>query len=224
MRPEETDHPLAGGFGTLTVTVKAKGKATVVGRLGDGTKVNVSGQLIAGEDGIFCLPVVATPYPRKKGGFSCNLWFKHGWLYNVTEIGMWKRVAKDAFEVAWWPVYTADSGSGVISDEMELLFDAPPETIGGLPLARDPEADSITPRGAMWKGTDVSGFSARLTARTGAFSGTMTFLGDKGGGTTKRTRANVYGVVVGGTGYGTVLVKNVGSWAVKVSACAACED
>ena len=225
MRPEETtEHPLAGGFGTLTVTVKAKGKATVTGYLGDGTKVNVSGQVIAGEDGIFCLPVVATPYPRKKGGFSCNLWFKNGWLYNVTEIGPWKRVAKDAFEVAWWPVYTADSGSGVISDEMELLFDAPPETIGGLPLAQNPEADSITPHGAMWKGTDASRFSARLTARTGAFSGSMMFYGDKGGRTTKRTRATVHGVVVGGTGYGTVLVKNVGSWAVKVSACGACED
>lgn len=224
MRPEETDHPLAGGFGTLTVTIKAKGKATVAGHLGDGTKVNVSGQVIAGEDGIFCLPVVATPYPRKKGGFSCNLWFKNGWLYNVTEVGAWKRVAQSPFEVAWWPIYTADSGSGAISDEMELLFEALPERVDGLPLVQNPEADSITPHGAMWKGTDVSGFSTRLTAGTGAFSGTMNFYVDKGGGATKRTRANVYGVVIGGTGYGTVLVKNVGSWAVKVSACAACED
>ena len=224
MRSAASDYAFAGGFGTLTVAVKAKGKASVSGKLGDGTKVSVSGKLIAGEDGTFCFPVVATPYRGKKGGFSCNLWFKNGWLINVTDISEWRRTVDDEFSVRWTPVYTALPGTGEISGDMELLFDDPLTELQGLPLVSDPEADAITASGSKWKGTDVSGFSARLSMRTGEFSGSMNFYSDKGGGKTKRTRANVYGVVVGGTGYGTVFVKNVGSWAVKVSACAACED
>lgn len=224
MRSEVSDYAFAGGFGTLTVTVKAKGKAKLSGKLGDGTKVSVSGKLIAGEDGVFCLPVVATPYRGKIGGFSCNLWFKNGWLIHVTDISEWKRTTNEEFSVKWTPVYTALPGTGEIAEDMELLFNEPPTELQGLPLVADPEADSIVASGNKWKGTDVSGFSVRVTMRTGAFSGSMNFYADKGGGRIKRTRAEVYGVVIGGTGYGTVLVKNAGSWAVKVSACAACED
>ena len=224
MRSEVSDYAFAGGFGALTVAVKTKGKATVSGKLGDGKKVNVAGKLIAGEDGIFCLPVVVTPYRGKKGGFSCNLWFKNGWLINVTDVSEWRRTDGEEFSVTWTPVYTALPGAGEISEDMELLFNEPPTELQGLPLVAAPEADSIIASGNKWKGTDVSGFSVRVTERTGTFSGSMNFHADGGGGKIKRTRADVYGVVIGGTGYGTVLVKNVGSWAVKVSACAACED
>ena len=224
MRPEASDYAFAGGLGALTVTVKAKGKAAISGKLGDGTKVSVAGQLIAGEDGIFCFPVVATPYRGKKGGFSCNLWFKNGWLINVTDVSEWRRTDDEGFSVTWTPVYTALPGLGEIAEDMELLFNDPLTELQGRPLVSDPEADSITASGSKWKGTDATGFSVRLSTRTGEFSGSMNFYSDKGGGTTKRTRATVYGVVVGGTGYGTVLVRGIGSWAVKVSACAACED
>ena len=224
MRPEASDHAFAGGFGTLTVSVKSRGRATVSGRLGDGTRVGVSGRLIAGEDGVFCLPVVATPYSRKTGGFGCNLWFKNGWLINVTDISEWKRTKGDGFSVKWTPFYTALPGIGEIAEDMELLFNEPLDELQGFPLAVDPEADSITAVGTRWKGTAASGFSVRLTRRTGAFAGTMNLYADRGTGSVKRARATVCGVVVGGTGYGTVLVSNIGSWAVKVSACAACED
>jgi len=224
MRPEASDHAFAGGFGTLTVAVKAKGKATVSGKLGDGTRVNVSGRLIAGEDGIFCLPVNVTPYCGKAGGFSCNLWFKNGWLINVTDVSEWKSAKGEGFSVNWTPFYTALPGISAIAEDMELLFNEPLSELNGVPLAEDPEADSITATRTRWKGTVTSGFAARLATRTGTFSGSMNFYTDRGGGSVKRTRATIYGVVVGGTGYGTVLVNNIGSWAVKISACAACED
>ena len=224
MRSEPSAHAFAGGFGALTVTVKAKGKAVVRGQLGDGTKVNVSGQLIAGENGVFCLPLVARPYPGKKGGFSCNLWFKDGWFIHVTDIGEWQNTNAGGFSVQWSPVYTALPGRGEIAEDMELLFNDPLTELQGFPLVEDPDADAITAAKGKFKGTEVSDFFARWTVQTGEFSGTMNFYTDRGGRVAKRTKATVYGVIVGGTGYCSVLVRNVGSWAVKISACAACED
>ena len=224
MRPGESDAPFAGGFGALTVTVRSKGKAKISGKLGDGTRVNVSGQLIAGEDGAFSLPVVANLYAGKKGGFSCNLWFRNGWLFNISDIGDWKCTARGGeFRVGWSPIYTAAAGYGEISPDMELLFEYPPEKIDGRALVVDPEADSVTARGTAWKGTGLSNLSLRLSAKTGIVSGQMYFL-TEAAPRPKRVKAGVYGVVVGNTAYVSVAVRNIGSWAAKVSACAACED
>ena len=224
MRSEPSGNPMASGYGALTITVKTRGRAQVNGKLGDGTKVNVSGQVIAGEDGVCCLPIIATPYPGRTGGFSCNLWFKHGWLFNVTGVSKWTRTRKGAFSVNWTPIYAALPGTGDIAGEMEMLFSDPPMEIQGLPLAKDPEADTITVRGNKWKGTELSEFIARLTPRTGSFAGSMCFYLNKSNNRIKRIKATVYGVVVGGTGYGAVSVNGVGSWAFRLSSCAACED
>ena len=224
MRPEPSAYPMAGGYGALTIAVKSKGRAIVRGRLGDGTRVNVSGRLIAGDHGVFCMPLVVKPYSGKAGGLSCNIWFKNGWVINVTDVGEWQCTKDEAFSVMWTPVFTALPGTGEIAEDAELLFNEPFTELQGFPLAVDPDADAIAIAKNKFKGTEISGFSARLTMRTGEFAGSMNFYTDRGGRFAKRTRATVYGVVVGGTGYCTVLVKNVGSWAVKVSACAACED
>ena len=225
MRSEDSGDPLAGGFGALTIEVKAKGRARIKGRLGDGTNVSVAGQMIAGEDGVFCLPVCMSLY-GKKGGLGCNLWFRDGWLINVTEVSRWRRFQKGGISEAlkWTPFYTALPGPGTVAEEMELLFNDPPIAMKGDPLVKDPEADTITTRNTGWKGTDESSFYARFAPKTAVFSGSMIFYSQKANGRIGRTRATVYGVTIGGTGYGTVTVKNVGNWAVKVSACAACED
>ena len=225
MRPSVSNHTaFANGFGALSVSVGAKGRAKVSGMLGDGTRVGIAGQIIAGESGVVCLPIVARPYSGKRGGFSCILWFKNGWLINVTDVSEWQSMKEEGFSVKWSPVYTALPGMGSLVEDMELLFNDPLTELDGLPLTKDPDADRIIVSKNKWKGTDVSGFSVRLTAQTGFFSGTMSFYLDKGNGSVKRTKGTVNGIVVGGTGYGAVLVRNVGSWAVKVSACAACED
>ena len=225
MRAEDSDDPLIGGFGVLTVDVKNKGKARIKGRLGDGMNVSYTGQLIAGEGGVFCLPVSVSLYPAKKGGFGCNLWFKNGWLINVTDVSKWRCVRKSGItSLKWTPIYTALPGSGVVAEEMELLFNDPPGAFKGDPLVKNPEADTITTRKTGWYGTEESSFYARFSSKTAVFSGSMVFYSQKDNGRIGRRRATVYGVTLGGTGYGTVTVKNIGNWAVKVSACAACED
>lgn len=224
MRSEESDYPMAGGYGALVVELKRQGKARISGLLGDKTKVSYSGQLIAGDDGVYCLPVVVAAYPGKKGGFGCCMWFKNGWLFNVTDITKWTCTGKDPFSVTWSPVYSAQPGTGDISDDMELLFANPPTEINKVPLEKDPNADSITSEGSKWVGTDESGFSARISHKTCQFSGYMYFHAAKNGKRISKIRAPVFGVVSGGIGYGTVYVKSVGTWAVKISACAACED
>lgn len=225
MKSESSDNPLLGGFGTMTVDVRAKGKVRVKGRLGDGTSVDVAGQMIAGDDGVYCLPLVANLYAGKRGGFGCILWFRNGWLINVTGVDAWKVVRKDVVTTLnWTPVYTALPGPGTVADEMELLFNTPPEMLKGLPLVKDPEADTIIANGAKWYGTDQSSFKARFSAKTSVFSGTMVFYSKRANGHIVKNLASVYGVALGGTGYGTVSIKHTGNWAVKLSACAACED
>ena len=225
MKPKASENPLLGGFGTMTVDVRAKGKVRVKGRLGDGTSVDVSGRIIAGDEGVSCLPVVANLYSGKRGGFGCLLWFRNGWLINVTGVSPWRSIRKDVVTtLSWSPVYTALPGPGTVADEMELLFNTPPESLKGLPLVKDPEADTIRVNGTKWRGTDQSSFNARFSAKTSVFSGTMVFYSQRANGNVVKNLASVYGVALGGTGYGTVSIKHIGNWAVKVSACAACED
>ena len=224
MRPEESDYAFAGGYGAMVFDVGSRGVTKVSGLLGDGTKVRATAQMIVGDNGVFCLPVVVNPYPGKTGGFGCCLWFKDGQMFNVTEATRWSRTKAETFSVKWAPICSALPGTGVISDEMELLFVDPPKSMNGNALVLDPQADSITFAKNRLKGTAATDFNARLAPKTGLFSGSMHFLSDKGDGSYRRKRGVVYGMFSGGTGYGTVFVSGVGSWAVKLASCAACED
>ena len=51
----------AKGWDSFSVTVKARGKVSVKGSLADGTKLNVSSQLLVGESAC-CIPVVSTKF------------------------------------------------------------------------------------------------------------------------------------------------------------------
>ena len=222
--PTNSPSALAGGYGSFTVQIKAKGKAKFSGVLGDGTKINVAGQMIAGDDGVYCLPVDARAYSGKKGGFGCNIWFKDGWLFNVTAITPWKTTGKNEFTAYWRAIFSAGAGIGNPGPDMELVFANPPESVSGMPLAADPDYDTITVKTSKWIGTDMSGFNARLNAKTGVVSGSMKFKALQPSGREKTIRATVNGVVIGDAAYASVLIKGKESWAAKISSCNACED
>ena len=223
MAPVAGAPAMAGGYGSLTVTLKAKGKAKVSGRLADGTRVNVNAQAIPGDDGILCVPVDADLY-SKKGGFSCVLWFREGVLFNVTDIGEWTAAGKTPFVTGWKALFSGRPGFSGTDPEMELVFASLPSAINGLEVVSDPDLDEVSVTGTKWKGSPLSWLSATCNPKTGVVSGKLTFVTLRENGKEKKVKADVTGVVIDGKAYCSVLVKKNGSWAAKVLSCAECDE
>ena len=202
LKPSDSKAPSAfsRGYGTLTVKVGAKGKATIMGYMGDGTYVNVISQVILGEDGRACLPVLKSLYSRK-GGFGFVIWFRNGRIYSIADVAPWVSGGKNVFTANYTPSFTMSPGYGEIEDELEL-------TLGGLDLLED----VVSVKRTVWTGEET-GFKACFSSKTGALKGRMTALGGK-----------FYGVVMGGSGYGTIVVPGTGSWPVKIAVCGGCSD
>ena len=192
----------ARGYGTLTVDVGAKGRATVSGYLADGTRVSLVSQMIMGEDGMACLPVYKSLYSRK-GGFGFVIWFRDGKIYSIADVAPWVSGGKNVFTASYAPSFTMSSGYGIVEDELELA-------IGGLD-SEDVEDVVIVGR-TKWTGEDT-GFKSAFSVKTGLLKGKIKILNGK-----------FYGAVMGGSGYGTVVVPGVGSWPVKIAVCGGCSD
>jgi hypothetical protein len=218
--------PYARGYGSLTVQLRNSGVGYVSGFLGDGTKVNVKVQAIAGNNGVSCLPICANLY-GKRGGFGFVLWFKNGRLLNVSGVSPWKAAGRHASFIAnYTPSFTMSTGMGEPLGEMDLTIEDFDETapIRALPLAWSPAEDVVEIKGAKWQGTQQTCFLAKCTAHTGQLKGSMTFSTVSPNGSIKKVRGTFTGVVMGGSGYGTVLVSGEGTWAVKIAVCGSCSD
>ena len=222
---KEAPSPFARGYGALSVQLKNNGSGSVAGVLGDGTKVNAKAQAIVGDDGVSCLPVYASLY-GKKGGFGFVLWFKNGRLFTSTAVSPWVSAGRNAFAANYTLGFTMSPGMGKPQDEMDLSVEDVDETttIRGLPLAWSPSDDMVEIKGAKWTGTALSGFSAKCTARTGQLKGLIKFSTVRPNGAIRKVKGTFTGVVMGGSGYGTVVVTGEGSWAVKVAVCGSCSD
>lgn len=222
---KEVPSPFARGYGALSVQLKNNGSGSVSGVLGDGTEVNVKAQAIVGDDGVSCLPVYASLY-GKKGGFGFVLWFKNGRLFTSTAVGPWVSAGRNAFAANYTLGFTMSPGMGEPLDEMDLSVEDVDETttIRGLPLAWSPSDDIVEITGTKWTGTALSGFTAKCTARTGQLKGSLKFSTVRPNGAIRKVKGTFTGVVMGGSGYGTVVVTGEGSWAVKVAVCGSCSD
>ena len=218
-----TDAPsdMARGYGAFSVNVAKSGAAAVRGVLPDGRSVTTSGKVIIGDSDVYCLPI---SIDGSKGGLGCCLWFKSGWLFNVTDIRAWNTTGKDGFVAGWRAICSSVSGFGDLGNEFELVLPEVPESIGGIPLVVDPSGDEITVSKNSWTGTGVSKFKATMNAKTGMISGTMKFFVEGRNGSVRAKSFKVTGAMVSGTAYCSAVQRSYGSYAVKVSACDACED
>ena len=182
---------LAGGFGGLSVTVGAKGRAKVAGVLADGTKVGVSAQLQMGADACY-VPVLAPLYAGKAGGFGFVLKLPLAGGAEVLGLSEWTAVSRTPF--------TAELSA-----------------IGATAAASEPRGMDVVLEGVLPEGYELDaadpwkGWKPRLTAKTGAFKGTLAVLLRSADGRTKKVKAAVTGVVVDGVGYGSALIKGVAS-------------
>ena len=218
-----TDAPsdMACGYGAFSVNVAKSGSATVRGVLPDGRAVSTSGKVVIGDSDVYCLPI---SIDGNKGGLGCCLWFKNGWLFNVTDIRAWNTVGKNGFVANWRAICSSVPGLGDLGGDFELVLPEVPETIGGYPLVEDPNGDEITVLKNRLTGTEVSKFNATMNAKTGIISGTMKFFVEGRRGSVLKKSFKVTGAVVAGTVYCSAVHSGDCSIAVKVSACDACED
>ena len=212
---------MARGYGAFSVNVAKSGKATVRGVLPNGRAVSTSSKVIIGDSDVYCLPI---SIDGTQGGLGYCLWFKNGWLFNVTDIRAWNTVGKRGFVAGWRAISSSVPGRGDLGSDFELVLPEVPETIGGYPLVEDPNGDAITAAKNRLTGTEVSQFNATIDAKTGMVKGAMKFFVEGRRGKVYRKSLKVSGAVVAGTVYCSAVRSGEVSIAVKVSSCDACED
>lgn len=217
--------PSTGGYGALSLQMKRTGKARITGRLSDGTRASYSAQAVIGSNGMVCVPA-DIPLYGKKGGLGFIAWFKDGKLLSVENVTAWRAAGKRTFTCPVTIMHTMTKNVSEVEAEQELVIEqfGPTSTIGGLPLAVDPSYDAITIRSRKWKGTAATKFTATSSNATGLLTGKMTFQVITSIGRIRKISCNFFGAIMGGAGYGTVIIKNEGSFAVKITACSACDD
>lgn len=207
----------ANGYSGLSVTVGNRGMVKVSGTLGDGNRVNVSAQAIMGENGKMVVPVI-----EKKGTYSFLLEFNGGRLTAVKNLSAWNASGRPAKFTATWSsksVFSPVSGVGAVPSPMYLTiagFDAA-AGIGGKPIVGSPADDMVVVARNKWTGTKgISDLNVTFKPKDGTFKGSFNFY-VLDGGKPKKLKATVSGVVVDGVPYGTAVIKNVGSWAIKLT-------
>lgn len=211
------------GWNGLSVSIAAKGKVKVSGTLLSGAKVSATAQLIAG-DGVAYVPVIVD-----KANLAFVLWLTDGEA-EVTGL-------EDA---VFAPVGALDAeATFVIEDAIADLYDNEDTELLDDYL---PTGLSVAASGSKWivdggskagklvwnksegavdeakskiTGYNVSGLKLTYTAKTGMFKGTFkVYTVVKG--SLKTATATVSGVVVDGVGYGSAVIKKVGTVAVAI--------
>lgn len=230
MLPDSTGAARADGWCALSVAVAKGGKAKVTGTMCDGTKVSASAQMIAGDNGTACVPVLAQLYSGKSGGFAFLLWVGDGGI-RVTDAHEWDATsAKVPFKATW-----AEIRAGTPDRNPEkMVFAVDPgltRLVDGAVLTNLlPVAESLVVEGARWKtaakpsrvdrfgvaaGPNAGSLKVSYTAKSGLFKGSFKAFynaGDK----VKSETAKFTGVVVDGRGYGSAVFKKSGSCLIEV--------
>lgn len=210
----------ARGVSALSATVDKKGKVKIVGTLGDGTKANAKAQAVVGENGVVCVPVVASLY-SKKGGYSLLLTFNGGKLAAVSNMSPWKANKNPATFTAKWKdavKFAAVPGEVPFATDMTLSitgFDAV-TSIDGCTVDINPNASTVSASGSKWTGPKgITDLKVTYKGKTLEFKGALNVYVTDANGKAKKIKGTLTGVVVEGVPYGTLFIKNVGTWAVE---------
>ena len=232
------------GYSSVSVAIAAKGKVKVTGTMADGTKVNAKGQLLISDDGTeACVPVLAPMYAGKSGGFGFVLWLRNGGAATVESVSGWNAGAsKTPFKAKL--VCTAVGGAAAGDGDAEFsLDDELPATISGGSVVAASGETSLLPVGiAVSRSGGKLSVAAADKVKLDRASGTVVVTGGNGnasalklkctpangsfkgslvvytmvGGRLKKVKANVFGVMVDGKGYGSAVIKNVGTFGVTI--------
>ena len=201
--------------GTITVTIAKKGKAKVKGSLVNG-KVSANGVFLVGENWC-CVPVIAP-----KVGLAFNLWLSRDGV---------KAEAAEVVDATVGKAGTLAAGAVFQIDAEADLWERIPGTVltkylpNGVSVAQNgkkwvlPKAGKIAVKNGVIDETKMGDNPAALKltykAADGTFKGSFKVYAEQSG-KLKTTTVNVTGVMVGGKGYGTATVKNLGSVDVTI--------
>lgn len=226
----------AQGRSTVSVSIAAKGKVKLAGTMADGTKVTGSAQLLVADSGDEACVNVMIPLYSKKGGFGFVLWLAKDGTVTVESVSAWNATASKnpfsaeletlaadeaklgngslVFSLSEVPVELA--GAKVVpaaTDGTTMLPDGMTVAVSGgkivLPKAGKAKADKSG--GIVVVGENAAGLKLSYTAKTGELKGSFSFYVQKGN-KIKKVKATLTGVIVGGKGYGSAVVKKVGSF------------
>jgi len=204
--------------GSASVAIAKKGKAKATGSLAGGAKISASGMFLCGEK-FCCVPVVA-----QKSPVAFNVW--------IDEAGTVAAIGLDGDVIAAGAPESLRAGSKFSCSGESPLWGL----IKGRALTEYlPDGVDVVQSGTRWTlpkagklsmkngvvddskaGENPSALKLTYKAKDGSFKGSFKVYADNGG-RLKATTVNVTGVMVGGVGYGTASVKNVGQEAVSVS-------
>ena len=211
------------GYNGLSVSIMAKGKVKVSGKLANGTSVSTTSQLIVGDD-YSCIPVI---YTKKDTLLAFNVYFSNDGA-EATVFGYYDAVISPVGGLT-------DECAFVIDGDLYGLFDEV-----GYELLEEflPREVSVVQKGSKWivadgakagqiklvdgevvdkkESENPSGLKLTFMAKTGIFKGTFKAYALDGKGKLKSFSATVNGVVVDGYGYGSVTVKKIGAVAVTI--------
>ena len=240
------------GWETYSLTVAKKGKVKIVGTLVNGTKVSATSQMLIGKD-TFCIPVVSTKknaacafaiwFKKPVTDFSADglpggsvigragldaAGMPQG---NVPDGAMFAIDAADVLGVLGnAAVISNQTGVSTLPDKVSIDVEVEKKGKWTLPkagkVALRKNAVSAYDLDTDKFGDNPSGLKLTYTAKTGAFKGSFALYEDV---TTtkpklKKWTATVNGVVVGGVGYGSAVIKKVGAMPVTVGAgCGECQ-
>ena len=214
--------PVAPGT-RVSLVVGAKGKTKVAGTLADGTRVSASTQLLVGEREC----AVAVSWTKKGASLVCLVWFcedgsvECGNLSGgVTALvmnaragaylasGAAFRLDADRLAAAVPGMRTELAPDGLAVRMRGTAFDI--GKAGKVKLLRD--KSGIDPSGL---GVNPSGLTLRYKMKTGSFTGSFTVYSIVDA-KLKKKRAQVSGVVLGGKGYGTAIIRGFGSCPITI--------
>ena len=201
------------GYSAFSVATATKGKVKVTGYLGDGSKVMVSAQALFGENGKVLVPVIG-----KNRVFSMLLEFDNWKLSAVKGVSGWKTTKSAG---VWSPdaIFSVNSGAGVVPETMYLQIEGfnSAAGVGGKQVVVSPVDDAVLSNGRKWAGTKgISDLNVTFVQKDGTFKGSFNiYVTD--GARPKKIRANVSGVVINGVPYGTAVIRNVATWALKLA-------
>ena len=234
------DSPLANGYIALSVSLSKKGKAKVSGMLPDGTKVNVSAQLLVFEDH-YVLPVVVPLYSGKKGGFGFSIVYPKDeddphadelseWIANpgkanefvagLTAVGVGKggniAVSSLASVTDAFDVEDVDIDDSLLPIDVAVTATKSKWTLPKADTVKfDRESESYD---VLTEYGNPAGLKLTYTASKGSFKGSFKVYGVTDAGKSKKYSATVIGAVLDGAGYGTAVIKKVGAVPVVITA------
>lgn len=238
----ESASAFANGYAAFTITMGTKGKAKIAGVLPNGTRVSINAKMLVGLDSCM-IPVV---FARSKESFGFVLWVgKDGKALDLTDTTDWlgKESSKVFFTQAWDASAFGNALTPAVDPVVMVSARDLPDAIAGSALVDYlPTYETFTDNNGRWvfakapkiaykQGvfdeakyaadvaagkTNNSGLKLSYTKKTGAFKGSFKVYTLDPAGRLKKVAATVNGVMINGIGYGSALIKKVGTMPIVI--------